>query len=190
MEKQHQYYGNSMIIDFRLSPYYGFCCIFLCCGKLMAKPMHFPYAEVYHRMGIGWEKSTHSMGIVLVSINFFKLSNINKAITKYIQNQQQKHQTLFWCLYCQLKIYLTQYLSFGDFKHVMPNGILYCLNLKSSMHFRVGSRSPVTSKRKLHVTIVTLQPLAIFCHKELYLRCRRDLDSYCKMIHKKGEQPL
>ena len=28
----------------------------------MGKPMHFPYADVYHRMGIGWEKSTHTMG--------------------------------------------------------------------------------------------------------------------------------
>ena len=52
----------------------------------MAKPMHFPDAEVYHRTGIGWEKSTHSMGKVLVSINLFKLSNINNAVTKYIQN--------------------------------------------------------------------------------------------------------
>ena len=48
----------------RLSPYHGFCCIFLYCGKFMEKPMHFPYAEVYHRMGIGWEKTTHTMGKV------------------------------------------------------------------------------------------------------------------------------
>ena len=36
----------------RLSPYHGLCCIFPCCGKFMGKPMHFPYAEVYHTMGI------------------------------------------------------------------------------------------------------------------------------------------
>ena len=36
----------------RLSPYHGFCCIFPYCGKFMGKPMHFPYAEVYHKMGI------------------------------------------------------------------------------------------------------------------------------------------
>ena len=30
----------------------GFCYIFSCYGKLMGKPMHFSYAEVYHRMGI------------------------------------------------------------------------------------------------------------------------------------------
>ena len=53
----------------RLSPYHGFCCIFPYCGKFMGKPMHFPYAEVYHRMGIGWEKSTHAMGKVWVSIS-------------------------------------------------------------------------------------------------------------------------
>ena len=27
----------------RLSPYDGFCCIFPYCGKLIGKPMHFPY---------------------------------------------------------------------------------------------------------------------------------------------------
>ena len=53
----------------RLFPYHGFCCIFPYCGKFMGKPMHFPYDEVYHRMGIGWEKSTHTMGEVWVSIS-------------------------------------------------------------------------------------------------------------------------
>ena len=41
----------------RLSLHHGFCCIFPYCGKFMGKPMHFPYAEVYHRMGIGWAKA-------------------------------------------------------------------------------------------------------------------------------------
>ena len=53
----------------RLSPYHGFCCIFSYCGKFMGKPMHFPYAEIYHRMKIGWEKSTHIMGKVWLSIS-------------------------------------------------------------------------------------------------------------------------
>ena len=53
----------------RLSPYHGFCCILPYCGKFMGKPMHFPYAEVYHRMGIGWEKNTHTMGKVWLSIS-------------------------------------------------------------------------------------------------------------------------
>ena len=48
----------------RFSPYNGFCCIFPYYGKLMEIPMHFPYDEVYHRMRIGWEKSTHTMGKV------------------------------------------------------------------------------------------------------------------------------
>ena len=52
----------------RFSPYDGFCCIFLYYGKLMGKPMHFPYDEVYHRMGIRWEKSTHTMGKVWLPI--------------------------------------------------------------------------------------------------------------------------
>ena len=47
----------------RFSPYDEFCCIFLYYEKLTGKPMHFPYDEVYHRMGIGWEKSTYTMGI-------------------------------------------------------------------------------------------------------------------------------
>ena len=53
----------------RLSLYNGFCCIFPHCEKFMGKPIHFPYAEVYHRMGIGWEKSTHTTGKVWLSIS-------------------------------------------------------------------------------------------------------------------------
>ena len=53
----------------RFSPYNGFCCILPYYGKLMGKPMHFPYDEVYHRMGIGWEKSTHTMGKVWLPIS-------------------------------------------------------------------------------------------------------------------------
>ena len=37
--------------------YNRFCSIFPCYGKLMSKPMHLPYNEVYHRMGIEWEKT-------------------------------------------------------------------------------------------------------------------------------------
>ena len=29
-----------------LSPYHGFCYIFLYCGKIMGKPMHFPYDDI------------------------------------------------------------------------------------------------------------------------------------------------
>ena len=53
----------------RLSPYHGFCCISPYCGKFMGKTMHFPYAEAYQRMGIGWEKTTHTMGKVWASIS-------------------------------------------------------------------------------------------------------------------------
>ena len=44
--------------------YDGFCWILPYYGKLMGKPMHFPYGEVYHRTGIVWEKITHTMGKV------------------------------------------------------------------------------------------------------------------------------
>ena len=47
----------------RLSTYHGFYCIFPYCGKFMGNP------EVYHRMGIGWEKSTHIMGKVWLSVS-------------------------------------------------------------------------------------------------------------------------
>ena len=53
----------------RLSPCNEFCCIFPYCGKFMGKPMHFSYAVVYHRLGIRWEKSTHTMGKVWVPIS-------------------------------------------------------------------------------------------------------------------------
>ena len=53
----------------RLSPYHGFCCIFLYFGKFTGKPIHSPYAEVYHRIVIGWEKSIHTIGKVWVSIS-------------------------------------------------------------------------------------------------------------------------
>ena len=52
----------------RTSPFDMFCCIFPCHGKLMMKPMISPCDEVYHRMGIGWEKSTHMTGHVWVPI--------------------------------------------------------------------------------------------------------------------------
>ena len=57
----------------RFSPYNGFCYIFPYYGKLMGKPMRFPYDEVYHKMGIGWEKITHTMGKVWLPISQFSL---------------------------------------------------------------------------------------------------------------------
>ena len=36
----------------------------------------------------------------------------------------------------------------------MVDGTLYCLNQNVSMHFRVGSKSPVTFKTKLCVATV------------------------------------
>ena len=54
-----------MSTNFPGSPHYDeFCCIFLYYWKLMGKPIHFQYDEVYHRMGIVWGKITHTMGKV------------------------------------------------------------------------------------------------------------------------------
>ena len=44
----------------RSSPYNRFCWIFLGYEKSMGKPMYFPCNEVYHRMEIEWQKSTHT----------------------------------------------------------------------------------------------------------------------------------
>ena len=65
-------------------------------------------------------------------------------------------------------VYLFLTLNIG-----MADGILYCLNLNLSVHFRVGSRGPVTFKTKLYVTTVnnSLQLLPVFCQKEIHLRC-------------------
>ena len=53
----------------RFTPYDGFYCIFLNYEKLMGKPLHIPYAELYHKMEIKWEKCTHIMGKVWASIS-------------------------------------------------------------------------------------------------------------------------
>ena len=53
MGKKHPYYWESISTNFQGSPQYkGFCYIFSCYQKLTGEPMHFPYDEVYHRMGI------------------------------------------------------------------------------------------------------------------------------------------
>ena len=51
------------------SPYDGFCWIFLYYGKLIGKSVHFPFDEVYHRMGTVWGKITHIMGKVRLPIS-------------------------------------------------------------------------------------------------------------------------
>ena len=46
------------------------------------------------------------------------------------------------------------------------------------MHFRVGSKNPVTIMTKLYVTAInnTFQPLPIFYHKVIHLRCCKGLN--------------
>ena len=53
----------------RFTPFKEFCCISPYYEKLMRKPMHFPYDEVYRRMGIVCGKITHTMGKVQVPIS-------------------------------------------------------------------------------------------------------------------------
>ena len=59
------------------------------------------------------------------------------------------------------------------FEHVNGRWNTLLPNLNLSMPFRIGFRSPVTFKTKLYVTTANnnFQPLPIFCHKELHLRC-------------------
>ena len=84
--KRPPYYGKSICTNFSGSPHtMGFIeyywepisqalpirwvwLSFSVLRKLMRKHMHFTYDEVYHRMGIYWEKSTHTMGKLWVSI--------------------------------------------------------------------------------------------------------------------------
>ena len=77
MGKKHPYYGKSMSTNFPGSPHtMGFVrgpnfpnfphsmilTVFSqIMGKLMRKCMHFPCDEVYHKMGILWEKCAHNM---------------------------------------------------------------------------------------------------------------------------------
>ena len=65
----------------------------------------------------------------------------------------------------------------------MPHGILYCLNLNLAV-FQSRSRSHVSLSRS-YVTAVnsSFQPLPIFCHKELHLRCCIGLKLNINMIH-------
>ena len=47
-------------------------------------------------------------------------------------------------------------------KMEIVDGILYCLNLNLSMHFIVGSRSPLMFQAKLYVTAIYLPAIAYF----------------------------
>ena len=54
----------------------------------------------------------------------------------------------------------------------MPHGILCCLYLNLPMCFRVRSRSHVSLSQSYVTTFNnSFQPLPIFCHKKLHLRC-------------------
>ena len=64
MGKKHPHYGKRMIINFPdFLHTIGFVAFSRTVGSY-GKPIHFPYAEIYHRMGIGWKKSTNTMGKV------------------------------------------------------------------------------------------------------------------------------
>ena len=96
----------------RHSPYHGFCCIFPYCGKFMGKPMHFPYAEVYHRMGIGWEKSTHTMGKVSLLNRVLGVLACSRTWRAYVLACSSAWLTCFlWCLLGVFTINLLTFLS-------------------------------------------------------------------------------
>ena len=64
MEKITHTMGKVWVQFPRFSQYDGFSYISPYHEKLMGKPIHFQYDEVYHMMGIWWGKSTHTMGKV------------------------------------------------------------------------------------------------------------------------------
>ena len=72
----------------------------------------------------------------------------------------------------------------------MVDGVLYYLNLNSSIHSRVSSRSPLTFNTKLYACNNSQQHLSVinfFYHEELHLRCCIGLE-YCNMIQKNSKR--
>ena len=62
MGKKHPHYGKRMIINFPdFLHTIGFVAFSRTVGSY-GKPIHFPYAEIYHRMGIGWKKKHQYYG--------------------------------------------------------------------------------------------------------------------------------
>ena len=58
------------------------------------------------------------------------------------------------------------------------------------MHFRVGSRSPVTFRTKLYVTTVnsSFQPLPVLVTKSSLLDAAKAYTEYYNMIHKNSKR--
>ena len=110
----------------------------------------------------------------------FEFSNINSKINFEICSKLAiEAPDVLVSLVLTLNIFGTLFKCFFvDFEHVNGRWKTSSLNLNLSMYFRVGFRSPVTFKMKLYVTKVsnTFWPLPIFCHKELHLRGRIELD--------------
>ena len=89
------------------------------------------------------------------SIYLFEFSNIINRIKCEIFKVNSRNSrcrsgvsiTKFW-------ICLTRCSSVFSLKIWIADGILYCLKLNWSMHFRVRSKSPLILKTKLHVTAI------------------------------------
>ena len=68
--KKHPCYGKSLETCFS-KPAFSIQWLLLhfpWYGKVMRKPMYFPCDELYHRIGIRWRKSTHTLSKARVSI--------------------------------------------------------------------------------------------------------------------------
>ena len=109
----------------------------------------------------------------LTSIYLFEFSNINKVRNMFKVNNRITRRCSGVFIVNFEYIWHVVLVFFIDFEHA--NGVCstYSLNINLSMHFRFGSRSPVTFKSKLCVKAVnnSFQPLPIFCHKGVHVGC-------------------
>ena len=108
----------------------------------------------------------------LTSIYLFEFSNINKVRNMFkVNNRSTRRSGVFIVNFEYIRHVVLVF--FADFEHANDVCTTYSLNINLSMHFRVGSRSPVTFKSKLCVKAVnnSFQPLPIFCHKDVHVGC-------------------
>ena len=113
--KKHPYCGKCM--STRFSPYDGFCCIFLYYGKLVWKPMHFPFDEACYRMGIVLGKIIHTMGKVWVPIS--QVHSIRCVLSRFPvlwEIYWENHAFLIWWHWL---IFSCVFVNIGSFRHTL-----------------------------------------------------------------------
>ena len=81
---------------------------------------------------------------LVVLLNF---PNVAKASTHWYMHTLYRSPAAFYvCLITEVIALLHTTNAKKNFLYCPLNGVFYCLNLNSSMHFRAGSKSPVIFK--------------------------------------------